>query len=75
MCIDLLRCGAMFRSYTKTRARARGCARGSGTHQTVLHVPILDVLAGGYAVRNIEVNELSRQINSGRQPIHHLHGV
>ena len=45
-------------------------------HKSILHVLVLDVLTGGNAVGNVEVDELGGQVHRrGRQPVHHLHRV
>lgn len=44
-------------------------------HQSVLHVPILDILARGDAVGDVQVHKLRRQVDGRRQPVDHFHRV
>ena len=47
----------------------------TGFFSPVLHVLVLDGLAGGDAVRYVEVDELSGQLNHSRQSVHNLENV
>lgn len=40
-----------------------------------LHIFVLDVLAGGNTVRDVEVHELWRKLSRSRQAVDHLHRV
>ena len=44
------------------------------SHEAVLHVLVLDVLARRDAVRDVQMNKLSGKINGGGEPINNLHG-
>ena len=44
-------------------------------HQSVLHVLVLDGLAGGDAVGYIEMDELGGELHRRGEPVHHLHAV
>ena len=47
----------------------------TGFFSPVLHVLVLDGLAGGDAVRYVEVDELGGQLNHSRQSVHNLENV